>query len=132
MIKYKNRGFIMSDLHFLAEWDKLLAKIAEVMNTSVEAIQVNAGEYLILFARYQLISDITRCLFAGVFIGVVATTVIWLLNMDEDSAANPKKYTKVFIITTAIISSVFFGVELLKYLVSPEIYGIKELLRLIK
>lgn len=68
----------------------------------------------------------------GVFIGVIATTVIWLLNMDDDSAVNLKKYTKVFIITVAIISFIFFGVELLKYLISPEIYGIKELLRLIK
>ena len=116
---------------FLAEWDKLLAKIAEVMNTSIEAIQVNARKYLVLFARYQLISDIPRCLFAGLIIGTIVTTVILLMNTDENSAANPKKYAKVFIITTTIISSIIFGVELLKYLASPEIYGIKELLRLV-
>ncbi len=121
----------MSDLHFLAEWDKLLTKIAEIMNTSIEAIQANAREYLVLFARYQLVSDITRCLFAGLFIGAIVTTVILLMNTDENSAANPKKYTKVFIITTTIISSIIFGVELLKYLASPEIYGIKELLKLV-
>ena len=121
----------MSDLHFLAEWDKLLAKIAEVMNTSIEAIQVNAREYLVLFARYQLVSDISRCLFVGLFIGTIVTTVILLMSTDENSAANPKKYAKVFIITTTIISSVIFGIELLKYLASPEIYGIKELLRLV-
>lgn len=121
----------MSDLHFLAEWDKLLAKIAEVMNTSIEAVQINAREYLVLFARYQLISDINRCLFVGLFVGTIVTIVTLLMNTDENSAVNPKKYTKVFIITTIIISSIIFGVELLKYLASPEIYGIKELLRLI-
>lgn len=120
----------MNNLQFINEWDKLLAKIAEVMNVSVEAIQLNAGEYLLKFARYQLISDIGRCFAGGMLLGIIFTIIKMIVTDGEK--LNQINLMKVFVISTVIGFTFVFGSEVLKYLVSPEIYGIKELMRLMK
>jgi len=118
----------------LTNLEPMLAKLSEVFCVSVDAIRENAMQYILMYGKYELIVSITSWSFWFTFIslGMFGTFALTIFSLNSEDEVDWKKIIIITLsITIGLILLHAIG-ECICYLASPEIYSIREVIRLIQ
>lgn len=140
----EERKLEMNEL--LTSIEPMLSKLSEVFCVSVDAIRTNAMEYVLMYSKYIFGKSILNAVITGSLIGIVfgiiggvtgGVIALYLCeNANISADEEESKVTKVVVIcgvTLFILTVVFCCLsEIVPYLMSPEIYGLEQLINLVK
>lgn len=115
----------------------VIQQLASFMGTTVETIQANAPYWLALYGRYHLISNLGMYLISGAFIAVLVgicglLLLGILLEIDVVSAEVLTKHWKLFFIIGLIVLLSQTIIAIVQYCISPELFGLQALIKMIK
>lgn len=110
----------------IEELDKLIAKIANLLNISIEQVYSNIPYYLSEIARYILIDKMVHIIISSIIVSLILIVLLFLFEID-----NAHRVTKSKIIKTVslclCVGLLFIIGETVKYIVSPNIYALEYL-----
>ena len=113
--------------------------IAETLGTTVELVQQNSTYYILEYARYSLIKNIGYevtfwCLISAVISSVLSVVYGFYLLDDtvQEDEFSPSMLVKPFFIIYLLVITVNVVFAIIPYFVSPYMYGVEQILKLMK
>lgn len=119
----------------LAQLDELFVRIAEALGIALDVVQESGMEYIMMYGRYESHVFFFGWTLAGIIFGIVAGLVALCIWGDGGGFESGKELVLVFTIPfiACIIIGILIGcMELIPYYISPEIFSIKEAIKLIQ
>ena len=116
------------DLSGLNEIFKIIANTLEI---SIDVVQANAPHYIKLYAKYDLIETLTVNIPIGILLGFILGVIILMLAIlysYENKITTLLCFMMSIIFTTCLLALP----PILKYNISPEIYGMEQILKVLK
>ena len=118
------------DLSGLNEIFKIIANTLEI---SIDVVQANAPHYIKLYAKYDLIETLTVNILIGILLGSILGLIILMLACDILYSYENKITTLLCFMIPIIVTTCFLALPpILKYNISPEIYGMEQILKVLK
>lgn len=117
--------------------NKIFEIIADTLKVSIEVVKSNAPVYIMKYGRYCFIDTLWEDLIKSIIMGVACGGVVCIIYMmieDMEGLDDLKKMPLVRIFTICILLSILLlaGKNIFLFVSDPQMYGLTELLKLIK
>ena len=110
--------------------DKLLANIADTLNVSVDMLKENGMHYVLEYGKYVFWSEFGL---KGLLIGLLMFIVYgFALAITEDTFDSDVKHIFIPMVIVIVIWALIILLISLPYIMSPEMYSIKQVIELLQ
>lgn len=106
--------------------------IADTLQVSIEVICANAPYYLKLYGKYCIVTALPHNILAAIFFGFLVGCLVFSFLHDKNNDKNRLKRILCFVIPIILSLLLFVGTPLMQYTISPEIYGVEQVLKMIE
>lgn len=110
--------------------DKLLANIADTLNISVDMLKENGMHYVLEYGKYEFWSGFVWTFIFTTLI-VLLFGILSLVGMGENGNLDIKSFSILILIITVILTVILI-ITSLPYIMSPEMYSIKQVIELLQ
>jgi hypothetical protein len=109
-------------------YNEIIQKLADMFFVSAEYVQVHFWEYVLMYGKYEFWSTLRAPIFVAAFFSAF---VIWVWFSYEDQFGDIDNITfKKIAIIVAGITALIIVLYTLPYVMSPEMYSLKAVMRL--